>query len=135
MKRLLVILVLSIVLSGCSILGHLDELLTLKGVGDEQAAMDKEVQRQNKKFALLVDATQKESFLKDYPTQDQIKRRFGEPIFSRPQIKDGKDLELWLYRKATQYFDGDKIYLYFDGTGQLVSWEYVEAPPKKEESK
>ena len=89
--------------------------------------MDKQVERQNKKFAQLVEATKKDSFLKEYSTKDKIKRHFGEPIFSRPETKDGKDLELWLYRKATKYFDGDKIYLYFDSLGNLTRWEFLEA--------
>ncbi len=135
MKRLVNLLIVTIFFSGCSILGHMDELLTLKAVGDEQAAMDREVGQQKKKFALLVEATKKDSFLKDYSTKDKIRRRFGDPVFTRPETKDGQELELWLYRHGTKFSEGDKVYLYFNPTANLMSWEYVEAPKKEAESK
>ena len=118
-------------LSGCSALGHMDQLLTLKSFSDDQAAMDKDVARQNKRFEALTKASSQDSFLKQYPTKARIQKTFGDPIFVRPETKDGRDVELWLYRRATEYFNSDKIYLYFDPAGTLISREFVQGQTTK----
>ena len=131
MKKVSLWIIAVFFLSGCSAVSHLDELLTLKAVGNEQTQMDNQVERQNKLFKILVEAVQKETFPQNYPTKVKIVKKFGEPIFSRPEKKNDQDLELCLYRKATEYFDSDKVYLYFDSSGNLVSREYVQGQKTK----
>ena len=124
--RIIVGLMGLLFLTGCAKLQHLDQLLTLKAVSDEQARMDQTVERQNQKFQELIKAVQDGS-VKNYPDQKSIAKKFGEPILKRETNKEGQTLEYWLYRYATKYFDSEKIYLYFDHEAKLISSEYVPA--------
>ena len=124
MRRLIFISLVVIALSGCSALSHLNELFALKAIGDEQKAMDREVEKQDKKFKLLIEEIQKGN-IKEYPNKKSVARRFGEPVLSEQVDKDGVLKELWIYRYSAKFFDSDKAYLYFDPSGNLINWQYV----------
>ena len=64
--------------------------------------------------------------LERHSNKKRIQRAFGDPVYARNVVKDDQELESWLYRYATEYFDVDKIYLYFDLDGNLVTSEYRE---------
>ena len=115
--------VLVIFASGCAKLAHLDQLLTLKGLSDEQTQMGKEIERQDARFDNLVAAVQEGSISK-YKDQKSVTGQFGSPIFTEKIEEDGRSLEVWAYRYAAQFFDSPKVYLYWDQAGQLVRWEY-----------
>ena len=112
-------------LSGCAKLSHMDQLLTLKGLADEQSQMKKYVQEQDRKFDLMLNEV-KAGTLDDYSNERKVLRTFGEPVFKEHVSEDGQELELWLYRYATEFFGSDKVYLYFDKDGNLVKSEYIE---------
>src|SRR5688572_12827368 len=121
----LIILFSTIFLSSCSKLANLNELLTLKGVADSQTAMAKDVAATNKLFDQLAAAVKTDK-IKDYATQSQVQKQFGPPILERVEQREFGALTVWLYRYATEYFSADKVYLYFDPSGKLKEWKYVE---------
>lgn len=112
-------------LSGCAKIQHMDQLLTLKSLADEQTQLNKYTEGQDKKFELLL-VEVKAGTLKRYPTKKQILRAFGDPVYARGVLKDGRALESALYRHSTNFFGAEKIYLYFDADGNLVQSEHVE---------
>ncbi len=125
LKTFLILLIGCLLLSGCSQVGHLDQLLTLKDLADEQEKLNTYIEQQDKNFDLILKEVEAGT-LDQYPNKKKILRAFGEPVFARDAIEEGQELESWLYRYATQYFGGPKVYLYFDAEGNLVKSEYVE---------
>lgn len=108
----------------------MDQLLLLNAAGNAQASMDKDVALQNKNFAKLVSAIQSADFAQQYFNKRLIVEAFGEPIFTRLEKKDNRDVEFALYRKATEYFNSERVYFYFDPGGALLSWQHIN-PNKK----
>lgn len=117
------ILIVSVFLTGCAKIAHLDQLLTLKGLSDEQARMGKEIERQDALFERLVAAV-KEGSISKYKDQKSVAGQFGPPIFTEKVQEDGRPFEVWVYRYAARFFDSPKVYLYWNQSGELVRWEY-----------
>ncbi len=113
--------VLVISASGCAKMQHLDQLLTLKGLSDEQAQMGKEIERQDARFERLVAAVEEGSIGK-YKDQKNVQDSFGDPIY----VTQTDGLDVWVYRYAVRFFDSPKVYLYWDRSGQMVQWKYEE---------
>ena len=105
----------------------MDELLTLKGVADEQKGQSKYVGQQDKRFENLRAVVQSGQ-IKKYSHQKQIASKFGEPIYKKSAKREDQTLELWIYRYSVKYFDSDKVYLYFDQEGKLVDSVYEQPP-------
>lgn len=124
MKRFLTLFLGCLLLSGCSKVSHLDQLLTLKDLADEQEELNKYIDQQDKNFDRMLEEV-KAGTLDQYSNKQKILRTFGEPVFARDVIEEGHGLESWLYRYTTQYFGTEKVYLYFDSEGNLVKSEYV----------
>ena len=59
--RLIILFMVIIFSGGCAKLAHLDQLLTLKAVSEEQGSMDAYVEKQDKKFRALLQAVQDKS--------------------------------------------------------------------------
>ena len=110
---------------GCAKLQHMDELLTLKGIADEQKRQARYVQEQDQRFEKLRAVVQSGQ-IKKFSNQKQIASKFGQPIYTKTIEKDSQTLELWIYRYSVKYFDSDKVYLYFDQEGKLVDSVYEE---------
>lgn len=125
LKKLTVIFIGCFLLSGCSKVKHVDQLLTLKGLADEQARIGAYVQEQDQNFERML-AEVKAGTLDEYLNKKEIRHAFGDPVFTRQEMTEGKEFEVWLYRYATQYFGSKKVYLYFDADGELVRSEYIE---------
>jgi len=108
-------------------LGHIDQLLMLKGYSDEQDDMRKYVEEQDEKFDKLVKFVEEDNLDLSW-SQDQIINEFGDPIFKEDINKNSKSKEKakqrWVYRYAKQYVGGQKVCLYFDDSGNLKSWEH-----------
>ena len=121
--RCIVLAMSFLVLAGCAKLAHLDQLLTLKGLSDEQAQMGKEIERQDAKFERLVAAVE-EGSISQYKSPKSVSAQFGPPVYIEKDEEDGRPLEVWVYRYAARFFDSPKVYLYWDRSGQLVRWEY-----------
>ena len=120
-----------VLLTGCAKLVHMQELLTLKAMSDDGDRQKKFIEIQDQKFTQLV-LKVKADQMQAYLTKDSILRNFGEPVLASPIEKDGQSLEQWMYRYTMKYFDSDKVYLFFDKKGKLLTWKYVPCPPKDE---
>ncbi len=113
-------------LPGCAKLRHLDQLLTLKDLSDEQDRLERHIQTQDEKFELLVKAVQDGTIVR-YKNQKSLRRHFGEPVYTQKITQDGRLLDLWVYRYTTKFFDSPKVQLYLDSSGQLIRWDYLGA--------
>jgi len=127
MKKIVYVFVFFFVGSGCAKLAHLDELLTLKGLSDNQDMQVRYVEKQDKKFEQLADAV-KNNQMDGFPDKKAILRAFGEPIFAKQSEEKS---EVWLYRYTTKLFGSQKIYLYFDASGKLIEWQHVQPDSNK----
>ena len=125
MKKNIVLLLGLIFLCGCAKLQHIDELLILKDYSDEQDRLHKQVAKQDKRFELLVESVKNQKLKTS--NKRAIIKKFGEPNYVENVKKDHQDCERFVYRYSTRYFDSDKIYLYFDPKGQLITTEYIPA--------
>ena len=130
MFRILILIVGLIFLNGCAKIAHLQELLTMKALSDNQDAQSKDVKKQDEKFKKLLEVVNNNQ-MSQYPNKKSFLKAFGEPIFFKEIEKDGQKLEQWLYRYSTKLFDSERMYIYFDREGKLVSWRHV----KPEETK
>ena len=110
-----------VLLTGCAKLQHLDQLLTLKGLSDEQTQMGQEIERQDARFERLAAAVE-EGSISEYKDQKSVAGQFGPPIFTEKVQEDGRPIEVWVYRYAARFFDSPKVYLYWDQSGQLARW-------------
>ncbi len=118
-----VLLSSALVFCGCAKLGHMDELLRLKGYSQEKDRQGILVEKQNKIFdCLLVQA--KSGALQKYPDEKSIWTAFGSPVFEKKATIDGTTYSVWMYRYSTKLFGSDKVYLYFDHQGQLKIYDY-----------
>ena len=128
MKRFLYVVLVIILFAGCSKLAHLSQLLTLKSYSEEQADLDKYVDTQYKNFDLMIKAFKSKEIYK-LKNKDAFLEKFGDPIFSRVDIVNGKQEDILLYRKPKAFFNSDKMYIYFDKNGNLLNIQYV---PRKQ---
>ncbi|HBR14864.1 MAG TPA: hypothetical protein DD723_04880 [Candidatus Omnitrophica bacterium] len=125
MKENIIMVMAGLVLfSGCAKLAHLDQLLTLKELSEEGDALQKHVEEHDKKFDLML-AEVKADTLKTYPDEKSFLAAFGEPVYKKTERKDGQDGEVWLYRQAKHTPDAEKVYVYFNASGNLREWRHV----------
>jgi hypothetical protein len=111
--------------AGCAKVSHLDQLLTLKDLADEQTKLNQYTEERDRSFDRMLKEV-KAGTLAQYANKRKVLRTFGEPIFAREIVEGDQTLETWLYRYATKYFGAEKVYLYFDPEGNLVRSEYQE---------
>lgn len=126
MSRMFVVVFGLMLLAGCAKLEHLDQLLTLKDLSEEGDSQDRYTEGQDRKFGLLVEAVQSKT-LKLYSHKNKIIKTFGDPAFVEEVTENGQEVEKWLYRYTKEFFDSEKVYLYFDHEGKLINWEYIPA--------
>jgi len=125
-KKICLFFVFLIFLSGCAILEHKNELLTLKSLGDDQAKQEQFLKRQEKKFQLLLSDYEKGK-LKQGTAQKAVLSRYGEPISMKKNEDQPEVSEQFVYRHPEQFFGSEKIYLYFDKDSKLIKWQYQPA--------
>jgi len=112
-----------LMLCGCAKLAHLNELLTLKSVSDNQRQIQIYLEKQEKGFTKLKDDI-KNNRLKQGQFKRSIISKYSEPVLiEKPEPENAGIKEILLYRHPTNYFKSDRVYLYFDESGRLVSWE------------
>ncbi|MFH1503883.1 MAG: hypothetical protein ABIH08_00610 [Candidatus Omnitrophota bacterium] len=107
-------------MGGCASSG---ELLTLKKLGSSQKEIANYLNRQDELFNKLI------SDLKDEKLEQGISKReiidiYGEPILIKSLSRNSSET-IFLYRHPTEYFDSDKVYIYFDEFEELSHWEYL----------
>ncbi len=118
MRFLLALIFIS--LTGCSLIGHLDQALMLNDYGNNKAYQKKIIKVNDDHYDALVKSVA-DGTIKQYKTKADIRRAFGEPI----QIKSQADkIDCWLYRYAIFHQAKTKIYLYFNGD-QLINFEQL----------
>ena len=117
--------------SGCAKVAHMQKLLTIQAYSQAQDRQEEFVQDHNGCFARLMKVVRADE-VDGYQTREQIEREFGPPVFKRRAMIDETEAEEWLYREATAYFEGDRVYFYFNQQGQIIGWEHVSLPAKKQ---
>lgn len=56
---------------------------------------------------------------------EEIASEYGEPVI----VTTRSDIDAWVYKPGEKsFFDGVKIYLYFDADGKLLGWEDLTTP-------
>ena len=106
-------------MSGCS---KVEGLLTLKRLGNSQDQIQRYVDQQKTYFLKLVKDIKAKKITLGLSRND-IERRYGEPVL----IKEGQEElsgKVFLYREPINYFESDKVYLYFSKEEKLTKWEY-----------
>lgn len=116
-------------LTGCAKLAHINELLTLKAMADEQARNDKIVKAYDAKFSALVEAQKNNQLAGE--TKKNILNKFTKPIYTETVTLEGREIDRWIYRPYVKYFNFEQVHLYFDADGKLIKSEYL-PPPNKE---
>ncbi|VAW16028.1 hypothetical protein MNBD_BACTEROID05-792 [hydrothermal vent metagenome] len=115
-------LVVLVLLAGCTKVKHLDQLMTLKGLADSHKDMAEYVDKKDQLFVLLKEKIESNE-LETERLKKSILKEFGEPILKRSVYDQEFIRELWLYRYQTRYFEGSKVYLYFDDQNKLLDWK------------
>lgn len=111
--------------SSCAAISHLDEALVLKEYSDDKDAQAAFVAESDRRFDELRSFIAKGDPFDEYRSRKEFIARFGEPVLVQTVIlPDGAKEERLLYRYATRYFDGPKVYVFFDSSGQLTRVEH-----------
>lgn len=110
-------------LFGCTFLRYSEQLSTLKELEVSQKEIELYVEEQERFLYVLLDDI-KNKRLKLSTSKENILKTYGEPVISKEVTDDPLIKEAFLYRHPTQYFTSDKVYLYFDELGKLLSWKY-----------
>lgn len=129
MLRILLVVICLLIGSGCAKLAHLNELLTLKAVSDEQARNDKIVKAYDAKFFQLIEAQKNNQLVSE--TKKSILKKFIKPIQIENVQLNGQSVERWIYRQYVKYLHSAQVYLYFDADAKLIKSEYFPATEKK----
>ena len=111
--------------SGCAklaLLPYMDQALVLEDFGKEKTAQHKYVEDVNAKYDKLL-LVVKSGDIAKYKTEKGVIKEFGPPLLVKTVSIDGKDVRQCLYRKAVWRMAKDKVYLYYDTSGQLIKWE------------
>jgi len=119
------LLVMLLGLSGCTILGNLDEISILGGYSREKDGQHRLVKSINDHYDALVKVIA-QGHISDYKDEAAFVQSFGEPILKKVLRSRGQ--ERWLYRYAIYRFAKDKVYVYFDRQGKMVKWEKLTCP-------
>lgn len=116
------VLIILFFLTGCAKLSHLDQLLTLKDLSEEQDRLERYTQEQDRKFELLLKAVE-DGTIQKYTKARRILRDFGEPVYKEEMTQENPPVERWVYRYARRFFGSPKVCLYVDTGGRLLRWE------------
>jgi hypothetical protein len=107
---------------GCA-LRHTEEIGKIQAYGRNIDEQKKYVAEQGKRFEELLVAVKAGEPLA-YPTAQDVRARFGDPVFVKTFEHDETCRERWLYRYAEKLWDSDKVYICFDAQGKTLRWEY-----------
>ncbi len=128
-KSVLFFIFLSLtLLQGCALFTKAPQLLTLKRLGDSQKQMELGVEAKKKNLAKLINDIEADKLAKGLPFKKFISR-YGEPVLEK-EAGEGSLMKKLLYRHPLEYFNTDKVYIYFDQRLELVAWKYEKADSK-----
>ena len=107
-----------IFLCGCA---NLSGIKTLMSLGASDKLKEQASARETANFQ-KVKAYIEEAKINTGITKDEARRMFGEPVI----IVSEDDRTKWVYKQAeSDWFGGEKIYLFFDKEERLISWDHV----------
>ena len=89
--------------------------MVFKKLGSNYALMQKSIEEKDALFESLKKDI-KSSVLETGLNKKDILSRYGQPVLTKD---DGLS---WLYRLSLDFFENEKIYLYFDSNDCLLSW-------------
>jgi len=128
-KKIVIVCMMACCLSGCAILQHLQEILTLKSFSQEKDEQDKIIKKRKENYEALKQAVLSGDMSRFKDTKG-LTAAFGNPVLIKTIQKDGQAVDRWLYRQETIYKITEKVYVYVDTAGQLIGWEYVPQTPQ-----
>ena len=111
-----------VILSGCTLLTHKQQITALKNLAKEQEELEKYVNQQEILFDNLKNDIRDQRLRRGTP-KEEILALYGEPIFCKASRDQDRRVETCFWRHPTQYFSSDLIFLNFDQDQKLFSWE------------
>lgn len=93
------------------------EALALQAYAREKDAQAAEVASRDQAFDVLYQAVCRQGALKNVPGKAAFAETFGTPVLVE-EIGDSGG-EKWLYRQATRYFEGPRVYVFFSAEDRL----------------
>lgn len=115
-------------LQGCALFTKAPQLLTLKRLGDSQKQMELDVEAKKKNLEKLIKDIEADKLERGLSFKKFISR-YGEPVLEK-EVKKGGRMKKLLYRHPVEYFNTDKVYLYFDSNLELAAWKYEKKQEK-----
>lgn len=103
--------------SSCVKLGYMREALVLQAYAVEKDAQSAQVAGQDQAFEVLYQAACQDGSVEGISGKNAFEEAFGRPVLVLQSAQEGG--ERWLYRKATRYFGGSRIYVFFDAEGKF----------------
>jgi len=135
MRIVLYLALVSLCLSGCTILFNLDEISVLGDYSREKDNQHHLVKSINDHYDALIKVKMPNcsDFERlghcegpnNYPDEASFMHSFGEPILKKDLSNGG---QRWLYRHAIYRLSKDKVYVYFDRYGKMIKWEKLPCP-------
>lgn len=119
MRKLSILFILPFIFLGCAKLAHMDELLTLQSLSDNQDAQKRYLEKEEQKFQNLL-ADVREEKLYTGQSKFNIISTYGKPILVSEVKDDPLIKEELMYRHPGQLFGSEKVFLYFDQRHRLV---------------
>lgn len=96
----------------------------LSAIAASQADAQKEYQEETKAFERVKAAIDKGEIRKGQ-AKEEIKKLYGEPVVNTRESETRRDK--WIYKPAqSSFFEGIKVYLYFDKNDRLDEIKIVE---------
>lgn len=106
----------AIFISGFALISHAEGLDGLIQAGESQARIQKALDEETRTFESIKNAVETGEIKKGL-SQKFILKRYGAPVITLP---DKKYQEKWVYKPGyATWFDGVKIYLFFDSEENL----------------
>lgn len=98
---------------------YADGLSTLSKVSSSMGKMQKVLDNETKTYKSVLRGI-KRGRIKEGQSQDEVSKRYGEPVIVIPE----NNMEKWVYKPAhASYFDNIKVYLFFDPDKKLAKIE------------
>jgi len=119
-KYTIIFTILYIILAGSAqTLFAAGNIKKLKNIADSLGAMEKASKAEGKNYDKAKALLSTQDIRKGL-SKEEIEEYCGEPVAS---VKDDTK---WVYKPpSSTFFEGEKIYFFFDSDGNLTSWEQV----------
>ena len=97
---------------------------SLMTLSKDRGAMEADYKKETKNYEAVREAIDKGALTKGM-SGDEVSKKYGDAIMILSEADGGKTR--WVYKlAAVNYFSGSKVYLFFNSTGELESWETVD---------